>query len=109
MPFSLKNTSMMYQRIVDTVFKGQKGQNVEAYVDDILIRSKSGKEHLSYLRETLDTCLSYNIKLNPLKSIFGAAYGKFLGHMVSIRGIEANPEEIQAILEMDPPQTIEGI
>ncbi|PKA57248.1 hypothetical protein AXF42_Ash002552 [Apostasia shenzhenica] len=102
MPFGLKNAGATYQRMVDAVFKSQKGRNVEAYVDDILIKNRSGEEHLNDLRETLDTCRSYNIKLNPLKSIFGAAYGKFLGHMVSIKGIEANPEKISAILKDGP-------
>ncbi|PKA54894.1 hypothetical protein AXF42_Ash000729 [Apostasia shenzhenica] len=85
MPFGLKNTGTTYQRMVNTVFKNQKGRNVEAYVDDILIKSRNGEQHLSDLRETLDTCRAYNIRLNPLKSIFGATYGKFLGHMASIR------------------------
>ncbi|PKA58679.1 hypothetical protein AXF42_Ash008966 [Apostasia shenzhenica] len=66
MPFGLKNASATYQRMVDNIFRNQKGRNVEAYVNDILIKSKSGEEHLSDLRETLNTCCTYNIKLNPL-------------------------------------------
>ncbi|PKA54709.1 hypothetical protein AXF42_Ash000544 [Apostasia shenzhenica] len=64
MSFGLKNAGATYQRIVDNVFRNQKRSNVEAYVDDILIKSKSGKEHHSDLRETLGTCRTYNIKLN---------------------------------------------
>ncbi|PKA47437.1 RNA-directed DNA polymerase like [Apostasia shenzhenica] len=109
MPFGLKNAGATYQRMIDTVFKNQRGRNIEAYVDDVLIKSVCAKQHLEDLRETLDTCRTYNIKLNPLKSIFGSSYGKFLGHMVSARGIEANPEKIQAIQDMKPPQTIQDI
>ncbi|PKA58979.1 RNA-directed DNA polymerase like [Apostasia shenzhenica] len=109
MPFGLKNAGASYQRMIDTVFKNQRGRNVEAYVDDVLIKSKCVKRHLEDLRETLDTCRTYNIKLNPLKSIFGSSYDKFLGHMVSARGIEANPEKIQAIQEMKPPRTVQDI
>ncbi|PKA49268.1 hypothetical protein AXF42_Ash014170 [Apostasia shenzhenica] len=109
MPFGLKNAGATYQRMIDTVFKNQRGRNIEAYVDDVLIKSVCAKQHLEDLRETLDTCRTYNIKLNPLKSIFGSSYGKFLGHMVSARGIEANPEKIQVIQDMKPPQTIQDI
>ncbi|PKA63735.1 putative mitochondrial protein [Apostasia shenzhenica] len=109
MPFGLKNAGATYQRMIDTVFKNQRGRNIEAYVDDVLIKSKCVKQHLEDLRETLDTCRTYNIKLNPLKSIFGSSYGKFLGHMVSARGIEANPEKIQAIQEMKPRRTVQDI
>ncbi|PKA49462.1 RNA-directed DNA polymerase like [Apostasia shenzhenica] len=108
-PFGLKNAGATYQRMIDTVFKNQRGRNIEAYVDDVLIKSKCVNQHIEDLRETLDTCRTYNIKLNPLKSIFGSSYGKFLGHMVSARDIEANPEKIQAIQEMRPPQTVQDI
>ncbi|PKA59549.1 RNA-directed DNA polymerase like [Apostasia shenzhenica] len=108
-PFGLKNAGATYQRMIDTVFKKQRGRNIEAYVNDVLIKSKCVKQHIEDLRETLDTCRTYNIKLNPLKSIFGSSYGKFLGHMVSARGIEANPEKIQVIQEMKPPQTVQDI
>ncbi|PKA62217.1 RNA-directed DNA polymerase like [Apostasia shenzhenica] len=109
MPFGLKNAGATYQRMIDSVFKNQRGWNIEAYVDDVLIKSKCVKQHIEGLREMLDTCRTYNIKLNHLKSIFGSSYGKFLGHMVSLRGIEANPEKIQAIQEMKPPQTVQDI
>ncbi|PKA57837.1 RNA-directed DNA polymerase like [Apostasia shenzhenica] len=107
MPFGLKNGDATYQFMIDTMFKKQKGRNIEAYVDDVLIKSKCVKQHIEDLCETLNTCRTYNIKLTPLKSIFGSAYGKFLGNMVSARGIEANPEKIQAIQEMMSPRTIE--
>ncbi|PKA46054.1 RNA-directed DNA polymerase like [Apostasia shenzhenica] len=109
MPFGLKNAGATYQRMIDTVLKNQRGRNIEAYVDDVLIKSKCVKQHIEDLRETLDTCRTYNIKINPLKSIFGSSYDKFLGHMVSARGIEANLEKIQAIQEMKPPQTVQDI
>ncbi|PKA54744.1 RNA-directed DNA polymerase like [Apostasia shenzhenica] len=103
MPFGLKNAGATYQRMIVTVFKKQKGRNIEAYIDNVLIKKKCVKQHIEDHRETLDTCRTYNIKLNPLKSIFGLAYGKFLGHMVSARGIKANPEKIQDIQEMMLP------
>ncbi|PKA62332.1 RNA-directed DNA polymerase like [Apostasia shenzhenica] len=106
MSFGLKIAGATYQQMIDTVFRGQKGRNMEAYVDDLLIKSRSGVDHLEDLHETLETYRVHNIRLNPSKSIFGAAYGKFLGHMVSARGIEVNPEKIKAILDLDRPRTV---
>ena len=61
------------------------------------------------LRETFDTLRSYNMKLNPGKCAFGVTVGKFLGFMVSQRGIEANPDKIQAIIEMTPPRNMKEV
>ncbi|PKA56186.1 RNA-directed DNA polymerase like [Apostasia shenzhenica] len=109
MPFGLKNAGATYQRMIDAVFKSQRGRNLEAYVDDILVKSKTLTEHLSDLRETLDTLRRYNLKLNPTKCTFGAASGKFLGYLVSARGIEANPDKISAIMSMPSPKTAKEI
>ncbi|PKA57762.1 RNA-directed DNA polymerase like [Apostasia shenzhenica] len=109
MSFGLKNAGATYQRMIDTVFRKQKGRNMEAYVDDLLIKSRGKVDHLEDLRETLETYRAHNIRLNPFKSIFDAAYGKFLGHMVSARGIEVNPEKVKAILDVDPPRTVTDI
>ncbi|PKA48595.1 RNA-directed DNA polymerase like [Apostasia shenzhenica] len=109
LPFDLKNTGATYQRMINTIFRRQTGCNMEAYVDDLLIKSQSGVDHLEVLRETLETYRAHNIRLNPSKSIFGAAYRKFLGHMVSARGIEVNPKTIKAILDLDPPRIITNI
>ncbi|PKA45600.1 RNA-directed DNA polymerase like [Apostasia shenzhenica] len=109
MPFGLKNVGATYQRMIDAVFKGQRGRNLEAYVDDILVKSKSWAEHLSDLRETVDTLRRYNLKLNPAKCTFGVASEKFLGYLVSARGIEANPDKISAILSMPSPKTAKEI
>ena len=58
------------------------------------------------LRETFNTLRSYNMKLNPGKCTFGVTTGKFLGFMVSQRGIEANPNKIRAIMEMTSPRNV---
>ena len=73
------------------MFRPQIGWNVEVYVDDMLAKSLDKEKHLDDLQETFDTLRWYNIKLNPSKCAFGVSFGKFLGFMVSHRGIEANP------------------
>ena len=103
MPFELKNAGATYQRLVNHMFRPQIGRNVKVYVDDMLVKSKNEGSHLDDLQETFDTLQQYNMKLNPSKCAFGVLLGKFLGFMVSHRGIEANPDKIQAILDMKPP------
>ena len=91
------------------MFCPQIGQNVEVYVNDMLVKSLDEEKHLNVLQETFDTLRQYNMKLNPSKCAFGVSSGKFLGFMVSHRGIEANPDKIQAILDIKPLQSIKEV
>ena len=66
----------------------------------MLVKSKEEDGHLDDLTKTFRTLCKYQMKLNPSKCAFGVYSGKFLGFMVSQRGIEANLDKIKAILEM---------
>jgi hypothetical protein len=83
----------------------QIGRNFEVYVDDMLVKSKEEGGHLDDLEEALKTLRKYQMKLNPRKCAFGVSSGKFLGFMVSQRGIQAKPNKIKAILDMQPLRT----
>ena len=107
--FSLKNAGATYQRLVNHMFCPQIGQNVEVYLDDMLVKSLDEKKHSDNLQETFDMLRRYNMKLNPSKCAFGVSSGKFLGFMVSYRGIEANPDKIQAILNIELPRNIKEV
>ncbi|PKA57514.1 RNA-directed DNA polymerase like [Apostasia shenzhenica] len=109
MPFGLKNAGATYQRMIDPVFKGQRGRNLEAYVDDILVKSRSMEEHFADLRETFDTLRKFNLKLNPTKCTFCIVSGKFLGYLISVRRIEANPDKISAVLSMPSSRSLKEI
>ncbi|PKA53003.1 RNA-directed DNA polymerase like [Apostasia shenzhenica] len=109
MPFGLKNVGATYEHMIDAVFKDQRGRNLEAYVDDVIVKSKNLEGHLDDLRETLDTLRRVNLKLNPAWCTFGAASEKFLGYLVSARGIEANPDKISAIVSMPAPKMAKEI
>ncbi|XP_073152356.1 uncharacterized protein [Henckelia pumila] len=108
-PFGLKNAGATYQRLMDRVFASQIGRNVEVYVDDILVKSQDDAGLMTDLRETFATLRSYGIKLNPEKYVFGVRGGKFLGYMVTERGIEANPEKVQAIRSMSHPRNLQEV
>ena len=106
MPFGLKNAGATYQRLMNKMFAHQIGRNVQVYVDDMLVKSLCENDHLNDLQETFDTLQSYNMKLNPSKCVFGVTVGKFLGFMVSQRGIEVNLEKVRAILELEPSRMV---
>ena len=91
---------------MNKMFAHQIGRNVQVYVDDMLVKSLCEDDHLDDLRETFDTLRSYNMKPNPNKCAFGVTAAKFLGFMVSQRGIEVNLEKIRAIMELEPLKTI---
>ena len=109
MPFGLKNAGATYQRLVNKMFSKQIGRNMKVNVDDMLVKSKEELAHLDNLKETFATFKQYQMKLNPSKCVFGVALGKFLGFMVSQRGIEANPEKVQAIINMASPKTVKEV
>src|SRR5664279_715810 len=109
MPFGLKNAGATYQRCMQACLVKQIGKNVQVYVDDIVAKTKDGATLLDDLRETFDALNKYQIKLNPMKCVFGVPVGQLLGYLVSVRRIEANLEKIQAILMMKEPTNLRGI
>ncbi|XP_072084713.1 uncharacterized protein [Arachis hypogaea] len=87
----------------------QIGRNVEVYVDDMVVKTKVGHPHIEDLDEIFTQVRKYNMRLNPEKCAFGVQGGKFLGFILTSRGIEANPEKCQAILDMHSPKTIKEV
>ncbi|KAL2250206.1 UNVERIFIED_CONTAM: Retrovirus-related Pol polyprotein from transposon [Sesamum indicum] len=99
-------TGATYQRLVNKMFGDLLGKTMEVYVDGMLVKSKRLQDHLADLAQAFAIMRSYGMKLNPDKCTFGVGGGKFLGYMVSERGIEANLEKIQAIINLRSPTTI---
>ncbi|XP_063942737.1 uncharacterized protein LOC135150384 [Daucus carota subsp. sativus] len=109
MAFGLKNAGATYQRLANKMFKHLIGKTMEVYVDDMLVKSLNKADHLEHLREAFEVLRTHKMMLNPAKCAFGVGSGKFLGLMVSKRGIEANPDKIKAILDMEPPKSIKDV
>jgi hypothetical protein len=91
------------------VFGEHIGRTVEAYVDDIVVKTKRASDLLSDLEMTFKCLRAKGVKLNPKKCVFGVPRGKLLGFIVSERGIEANPEKIAAITNMGPIKDLKGV
>ena len=109
MPFGLKNAGVTYQRMIQTCMEKQIGKTVEAYVDDVVIKTRHVDTLIDDLRLTFDNLRTYDIKLNPEKCVFGVPSGKLLGFIVSNRGIEANPAKIRALSQLAIPTDLKHI
>jgi hypothetical protein len=79
------------------------------YIDDVVITTRKEESLITDLRETFDNLDRYKLKLNPTKCSFGVPAGQLLGFLVLARGIEANPEKIQAILTMGKPTKLHHV
>ena len=78
MPFGLKNAGATYQRLMDRVLAPMLGQNVQAYVEDMVVTSQQRGQHVTDLEELFTIIAKYRLKLNPEKCVFGVEVGKFL-------------------------------
>nr|GFA03895.1 reverse transcriptase domain-containing protein [Tanacetum cinerariifolium] len=106
MPFGLKNARATYQRFVDSTFKRQIGVNLEAYVDDMVIKSTIGQDIIKDVEQTFSTLRRINIKLNPKKCSFDMEEGKFLRYIVTSEEIRVNPEKTKAVTNMPSTRTL---
>src|SRR5207244_13473697 len=106
MPFRLKNSGATYQRAMQRCMHDQLGRNVEAYVDDVFIKSRVKEDLISNLSEMFTNLRSFRWKLNPEKYVFGVPSGKLLGFIVSYHGIEAIPKKLKNIFKMNSPTTL---
>ncbi|XP_070040608.1 uncharacterized protein [Nicotiana tomentosiformis] len=100
MPFGLKNVEATYQRLVTKIFQEHLKKTMEVYIDNMLVKSEQTGDHIQHLSDTFQILRKFNMKLNPEKCALGVASGKFLGFLVSNRGIEVNPAQIKAIEEI---------
>ena len=104
MLFGLKNAGSTYQRMMTRMFKSLLGKNIEIYIDDMVVKSKMVSEHLGDLRIIFEVLRNYKLCLNASKCSFGVGSGKFLGYMVTHRGIEVNSDQIKAINNLRSPR-----
>ena len=108
MPEGLKNVEGSFSKMTSKVLSTRIGRNVLTYVDDIIVKSTKQENHIADLQETFANFKKAGLKLNPEKCIFRVKKGKFLGCLVSIKGIEVNPSKIEGILWMEPPKSRKG-
>ena len=86
------------------MFEPQPGKSIEVYVDNMVVRSKVVSKHVEDLGAIFDILREHKLRLNASKCSFGVRSGKFLGYMITYRGIEVSPDQIKAIHSLQPPQ-----
>jgi hypothetical protein len=109
MPEGLKNAGCTFSRMIAIVLHPQLQKNIFAYVDDIVVKSVQRRDHIRDLAETFVNLKAMNLRLNPEKCVIGIHKGKVLRCLVSTKGIEANPEKIKALIEMQDPISVKEI
>ena len=97
MPFGLTNAPATFQRFMDAVLSGSKWKTLLVYIDDICVFSRDFETHLKDLEEVFKRLQAANLKLKPSKCHLFQTKTKFLGHVVSAKGISPDPEKIMAI------------
>jgi hypothetical protein len=104
MTFGLKNAGATYQRAMNLIFHDLLVIILEVYIDDVIVKSDSMDGHLADLRLALERMCRYELKMNPLKYVFGVSAGKFLRFIIHEHGIEIDPTKIESIKKVQPPQ-----
>lgn len=105
MPFGLKNAPSTFQRVMDNVLKEFIHKFCFVYMDDIVIFSKSLKQHLDHLRIIFKKLRQFNLKVQLKKSEFLSKDVTFLGHVITPTGIKPNPSKIEAVKNFPLPST----
>jgi len=109
MSFGLKNVGATYQRAIQHCLKDQIKKNIKAYIDDVVVKSRTADTLITDLTKVFKALNMYQWKLNPTKCIFGVPSGILLGNIVSRRDIEANPEKIATVNNMNPPTCVKDV
>ncbi|GJT64102.1 reverse transcriptase domain-containing protein [Tanacetum coccineum] len=109
MPFGLRNAEATYQRLVDKAFHKQIIRNLEVYMDDLVIKSRTEDEIVRDIEETFKTLREINIKLNPKKCTFGVEEGMFLGYKVNTKGLKVCPDKVDAVLSLLSPKCLKYV
>ena len=86
------------------MFESHMDKNIEVYIDDMVVKSKIVSEHIGDLTNIFEILRRHKLRLNASKCSFGVGSGKFLGYMVTHRGIEVNPDQVKAINSLQPPR-----
>ena len=105
MPFGLKNVGATYQRMMTTMFQDKIGRTVEVYIDDMVVKSKQEARHVEDLRGVFEVLWQHKLCLNAEKCTFGVGTSKFLGYLMTNRGIEANLDQIEFVNHLRPPSS----
>lgn len=109
MPFGLTNAPATFQRMMNAIFAGLKGLNLQVFIDDVCIATNTWQEHLAMLTKVFVLVIKSKLKLQGSKCTFGADKVIFLGHLISAEGIKQEPDKLKALEKLPPPTDTTGV
>lgn len=109
MPYGLKNSAATFQRLMERVLGELRGKICFVYIDDIIIYSKTPEEHKKHLHQVFERLTQANLTLNMKKCQFFTRQLKFLGHLITERGIEMDKEKLQAVVDFPTPSDLKSL
>lgn len=109
MPFGLKNSGATFQRLMDRFRAGLKDVTAFAYIDDLIVLSTNFERHVSDVIEVFDRLRKFSLRAKREKCVFACAQVRFLGHILTVDGIRADPQKISAVVDMKPPRNLKQL
>ena len=109
MPFGLKNTGAIYHRTMTTIFHDMMHREMEDYVDDIVVKSKTRAGHFQILEQVFERSRKYKLCMNPMKCAFRVSTRKFLGFLIHHRGISVDLVKATVIATIRRPTTVKEL
>ena len=104
LPFGLTSAPATFERLMERVLSGLQWKSLLLYLDDVIVFSASFDDHLTRLTTVLDRFRSANLKLKPTKCTLLQSEVKYLGHVVSSKGVRTDPEKVQAVQNWPTPR-----
>ena len=109
MPFELKHAGATYQRMITRMFRDKIGHTVEVYINDMVVKSKQEARHIEDFQGVVEVLQQHKLRLNADKCAFGVRAGKFLGYLITSRGIVVNPDQIDVVQRLKPPSNLKEV
>jgi len=109
MPFGLSSAPSIFQRMISKLLKGIEGKYALAYLDDLLVFSPDFESHMKHIEDVFERLKNASLSLNKKKCHFIKEKIEYLGHVISHKGIQPNPEKVRAIQTLDPPTNVKGV
>lgn len=109
LPFGLTNVPGTSHRLINALFRGMKGINLQVFLDDICLATDTWPEHPALLEKVFKLIIQANLKLKGSKCLFGTNKITFLGHQISRDGLRPDAEKVRAIKELPAPTDASGV
>ncbi|RVX15868.1 Retrovirus-related Pol polyprotein from transposon 297 [Vitis vinifera] len=109
MPFGLTNAPATFQSLMNHIFRSRLRKFVLVFFDDILVYSKDLKEHCDHLQSVLSILANHLLHNNGKKCLFAKPQLEYLGHLVSAKGVAADPNKISAMVEWPTPKSLKEL